>query len=82
MYLNGWQRIQKIEGNQTPFCNAGNFKPSSLITLNWSTYLGMSNLLIENGAILITFMHCSMFLKSNYPVLILERNKTHIKVIK
>jgi hypothetical protein len=40
MYLNGWQRIQKIEGNQTPFCNAGNFKPSSLITLNWSTYLG------------------------------------------
>jgi hypothetical protein len=19
MYLNGWQRIQKIEGNQTPF---------------------------------------------------------------
>jgi hypothetical protein len=32
--LNGWQRIQKIEGNQTPACNAGNFKPSSLIT-NW-----------------------------------------------
>jgi hypothetical protein len=50
-----------------PLCNAGNFKPSSLITLNWSTYLGMSNLiLIENGAILITFMHCSMFLKSNH----------------
>jgi hypothetical protein len=22
----------EVEGNQTPFCNAGNFKPSSLIT--------------------------------------------------
>ncbi|MFV8333300.1 porin [Flavobacterium sp. GSP14] len=41
MYLNGWQRIQKIEGNQTPaFATQVTFKPSSLITLNWSTYLG------------------------------------------
>lgn len=41
MYLNGWQRIQKIEGNQTP---AGGtqitFKPNDKTTLNWSTYMG------------------------------------------
>lgn len=41
MYLNGWQRIQKIEGNQTPaFGTQVTFKPSPLMTLNWSTYLG------------------------------------------
>ena len=41
MYLNGWQRIQKIEGNQTPaFGTQVLFKPSSLITFNWSTYVG------------------------------------------
>ena len=41
MYLNGWQRIQKVEGNQTPaFGTQITFKPSSLITLNWSTYIG------------------------------------------
>lgn len=41
MYLNGWQRIQRIPGNQTP---AGGtqitYKPNSNITLNWSTYAG------------------------------------------
>ncbi len=41
MYLNGWQRIQRIPGNQTP---AGGtqitYKPNSNIALNWSTYLG------------------------------------------
>ena len=41
MYLNGWQRIQKVEGNQTPaFGTQITFKPSSLIALNWSTYIG------------------------------------------
>jgi len=41
MYLNGWQRIQKIEGNQTPaFGTQVTFKPSSKTTLNWSTYIG------------------------------------------
>lgn len=41
MYLNGWQRIQKIEGNQTPaFGTQVTYKPSSGVTLNWSTYVG------------------------------------------
>ncbi|MGG7034711.1 MAG: porin [Flavobacterium sp.] len=41
MYLNGWQRIQRIEGNQTPaFGTQITFKPSSKTTLNWSTYVG------------------------------------------
>ncbi|MBF7093267.1 porin [Flavobacterium sp. ALJ2] len=41
MYLNGWQRIQKVEGNQTPaFGTQVTYKPTSLVTLNWSTYVG------------------------------------------
>ena len=41
MYLNGWQRIQKIEGNQTPaFGTQITYKPSGKVTLNWSTYAG------------------------------------------
>jgi len=41
MYLNGWQRIQKIDGNQTPaFGTQVTYKPSAKTTLNWSTYVG------------------------------------------
>ncbi|KIC03556.1 outer membrane protein [Flavobacterium sp. JRM] len=41
MYLNGWQRIQKVEGNQTPaFGTQVTYKPTSAVTLNWSTYVG------------------------------------------
>lgn len=41
MYLNGWQRIQKVEGNQTPAFGAQvTFKPNAGVTLNWSTYAG------------------------------------------
>lgn len=41
MYLNGWQRIQKVDGNQTPaFGTQVTYKPSGKITLNWSTYFG------------------------------------------
>ena len=41
MYLNGWQRIQKIDGNQTPaFGTQITYKPSPKATLNWSTYIG------------------------------------------
>ena len=41
MYLNGWQRIQKIEGNQTPaFGTQVTYKPNSKTVLNWSTYAG------------------------------------------
>ncbi|EJG00476.1 porin [Flavobacterium sp. F52] len=41
MYLNGWQRIQKIDGNQTPaFGTQVTYKPSDRVVLNWSTYIG------------------------------------------
>lgn len=41
MYLNGWQRIKRIPGNQTPaFGTQLTYKPNSKITLNWSTYAG------------------------------------------
>lgn len=41
MYLNGWQRIQKIDGNQTPaFGTQVSYKPNSKTNLNWSTYIG------------------------------------------
>lgn len=41
MYLNGWQRIQKINGNQTPaFGTQVIYKPNAKTTLNWSTYIG------------------------------------------
>ncbi|TDE53802.1 porin [Flavobacterium sp. GT3P67] len=41
MYLNGWQRIQKVEDNQTPaFGTQITYKPTSKTTLNWSTYVG------------------------------------------
>ena len=41
MYLNGWQRMQKIDGNQTPaFGSQITYKPNSKIVLNWSTYAG------------------------------------------
>jgi hypothetical protein len=41
MYLNGWQRIQKIDGNHTPaFGTQITYKPIAAIALNWSTYVG------------------------------------------
>ncbi|MBC7384497.1 MAG: porin [Bacteroidia bacterium] len=41
MYLNGWQRIQRVPANQTPaFGTQLTYKPTSTITLNWSTYAG------------------------------------------
>lgn len=41
MYLNGWQKIQKIPGNQTPaFGTQLTYKPNSKILLNWSSYGG------------------------------------------
>ena len=41
MYLNGWQRIQKIDGNHTPaFGTQITYKPADKIVLNWSTYVG------------------------------------------
>jgi hypothetical protein len=41
MILNGWQRIQRVDGNTTPaFGTQITFKPSSKITLNSSTFIG------------------------------------------
>lgn len=41
LYLNGWQRIQKVKNNQTPaFGTQLTYKPNPNITLNWSTYIG------------------------------------------
>lgn len=41
MYLNGWQRIQRVLGNQTPaFGTQLVYKPNSKITCNWSTFAG------------------------------------------
>ena len=41
MYLNGWQRMQKVVGNQTPaFGTQVTVKPNTNLTLNWSTYAG------------------------------------------
>lgn len=41
MYLNGWQRIQRVDGNATPaFGTQVTYKPTSAITLNYSTFTG------------------------------------------
>ena len=41
MYLNGWQRIRRVDGNQTPaFGTQVTFKPSDKVTLNYSTFIG------------------------------------------
>jgi hypothetical protein len=41
LLLNGWQRIQRPTGNQSPsFGTQLTFKPNADITLNWSTFIG------------------------------------------
>jgi hypothetical protein len=41
LYLNGWQHIQKLPGNQTPaFGTQATYKPNSKIAVNWSTFVG------------------------------------------
>ena len=41
MYLNGWQRIQRVDGNTTPaFGTQLTYKPSDAVTLNYSTFIG------------------------------------------
>lgn len=41
LVLNGWQRIQRVDGNTTPaFGTQVTFKPSSSVTLNSSTFIG------------------------------------------
>jgi hypothetical protein len=41
MYLNGWQRIQRPDGNSTPaFGTQVTYKPNGRLTLNYSTFIG------------------------------------------
>lgn len=41
LMVNGWQRIQRLEGNSQPsFGTQVNFSPSEKITWNWSTFIG------------------------------------------
>jgi hypothetical protein len=41
LVLNGWQRIQRVDGNSIPsFGTQITFKPSDLVTLNSSTFIG------------------------------------------
>ena len=41
LFLNGWQRIQRVDGNNTPaFGHQLTYKPSSKITLNSSSFIG------------------------------------------
>ena len=41
LWLNGWQHIQRPEGNNTPaFGTQITFTPSSKVTLNYSTFIG------------------------------------------
>ena len=41
LLLNGWQRIQRVEGNSTPaFGHQLTFKPNDKITLNSSSFIG------------------------------------------
>lgn len=40
-YLNGWQRIQRVDGHQTPaFGTQATYKTAAGTTFNWSTFLG------------------------------------------
>ncbi len=41
MILNGWQRIQRLEGNSLPSIGTQlKFSPTESTTLNWSTFIG------------------------------------------
>lgn len=41
LIVNGWQRIQRLEGNSLPsFGTQVNFSPSEKTTFNWSTFIG------------------------------------------
>jgi hypothetical protein len=55
LYLNGWQRINRLDGNSKP---AGGvqltFKPTSKLTLNYSNYLGKEGV---NAVAVTRFYH-------------------------
>lgn len=55
LFLNGWQRIQRVEGNSLPsFGTQITFKPSSSITLNSSSFIGSDK---PDSARLMRYFH-------------------------
>ena len=41
LIVNGWQRIQRVEGNSLPsFGTQVNYTPTNRVSLNWSTFIG------------------------------------------
>lgn len=41
LFVNGWQRIQRLEGNSTPsFGTQIVYKPNKKVSFNWSTFIG------------------------------------------
>jgi hypothetical protein len=55
LVLNGWQRIQRVDGNSLPsFGTQLTFKPSSAITLNSSTFIGTDK---PDSARLMRYFH-------------------------
>lgn len=41
LIVNGWQRIQRVEGNSLPsFGTQMNYTPTNRVSLNWSTFIG------------------------------------------
>lgn len=41
LIINGWQRIQRLQGNSLPsFGTQINFRPNEKVTINWSTFIG------------------------------------------
>lgn len=45
LIVNGWQRIQRLEGNSLPSLGTQiNYKPTKNLTLNWSTFIGTDDL--------------------------------------
>lgn len=41
LIVNGWQRIQRLEGNSLPsFGTQVNYSPTEKVTFNWSTFIG------------------------------------------
>lgn len=55
LILNGWQRIQRVDGNSLPsFGTQITFKPSSSVTLNSSTFIGTDK---PDSARLMRYFH-------------------------
>ncbi len=55
LILNGWQRIQRVPGNNTPsFGHQITFKPNSAITLNSSSFIGSDS---PDSARLMRYFH-------------------------